>query len=310
MRRERIVIEIEKEVSIRESHLRWPDPVDPNLCSKRKHDSQLDSAAFQKRYIDIIPPNWSVVSINLSEGMDELSISRLQVGQTPFILRLPLARHNSRDADEEEFGFKQARAELVEIIESANFTAHDARDMSKKGAKSKWWAEREALDTQLRDLLQNIENVWLGGFRGVFSQSPRHPELLSRFQRSFSSILDRYLPSRQKAPKRRKVEHISLAFHILGLFVDLGCPSDEVELDEHLMDLLYFVVDILQFHGEHNAYDEIDFDSVSIRALLDRVLKSANLIWVRSLSKRRMPCVVTTIRCQQATQSEQTVTRF
>jgi separase len=31
-----------------------------------------------------------------------------------------------------------------------------------------------------------------------------------------------------------------------------------------LMDLLYFVVDILQFQGERNAYDEIDFDMMVV----------------------------------------------
>lgn len=33
------------------------------------------------------------------------------------------------------------------------------------------------------------------------------------------------------------------------------------------MDLLYFVVDILQFQGERNAYDEIDFDMMVVETL-------------------------------------------
>lgn len=268
MRRERIAIQAEKELSARDHQLKWPQSIGTDSSSYSKEDSLLDIAGFQKRYVDIIPPQWSVVSITLSSNMEELFIARLQPGQSPFILRLPLARHNCRDADEEVFDFKQVRAELAEIIESANFTAHDARDMTKKGAKSRWWAEREALDAQLRDLLLNVENIWLGGFRGVFSQRQHHPELLSRFQQSFHNLLDRHLPSRLKAPKKRKADRINLAPHILGLFVGLGYPSDADELDEPLMDLLYFVVDILQFHGEHNAYDEIDFDSV--RAHSDR----------------------------------------
>ncbi|KAI9886715.1 MAG: Strongly-conserved Zn-finger binding protein (TFIIIA) [Watsoniomyces obsoletus] len=262
-RREKVTIQIEKQVMSREEELKWPDPTELALSSSRD-ELHLDATGFQKHYVDIIPPRWAVLSISLSDNMEELTISRLQAGQTPFTLRLPLTRHNSRDADEEVFGFKQARDELVKIIDAANFTAHDARDMTKKGAKSRWWAEREALDAKLRDLLLNIENIWLGGFRGVFSQTQRPPELLSRFHRSFQNILDRYLPSRQKAPKRSHAEQIHLAPHILGLLVGLGIPSDEDELDEPLMDLLYFVVDILQFHGEHNAYDEIDFDQIVI----------------------------------------------
>ena len=264
MRRERIAIRAEKQSMSRDQLLAWPQVTAADSSSPEVAYASLDIASFQKRYMDVIPAQWSVVSIALSANKEELFISRLQPGQNPFILRLPLARHNSRDADEEIFDFKQVQAELAEIIESANFTAHDARDMTKKGAKSRWWAEREALDAQLRDLLLNVENIWLGGFRGVFCQSQPQPELLSRFQQSFQNILDRHLPSRLKASKKRKADRVNLSPHILGLFVGLGCPSDDDELDEPLMDLLYFAVDILQFHGEHNAYDEIDFDAVSI----------------------------------------------
>ncbi len=301
------MIKIEKEVASRDQELRWPDPTQLELSSSRD-DLDLDATGFQKHYVDIIPPRWAVVSISLSDSMEEITISRLQAGQTPFTLRLPLARHNSRDADEEVFGFKQARDELAEIIDAANFTAHDARDMTKKGAKSRWWAEREALDAQLRDLLLNIENIWLGGFRGVFSQTQRPPELLSRFHRSFQNILDRYLPSRQKAPKKGHAEQVHLAPHILGLLVGLGIPSDEDELDEPLMDLLYFVVDILQFHGEHNAYDEIDFDQVSPIESPKRMRRS-NLMTDRLSSRPRTLSGLITPRCRPWSQISQVATR-
>src|SRR5207248_2770414 len=52
----------------------------------------------------------------------------------------------------------------------------------------------------------------------------------------------------------------------LDLFVALGHP-DKHELEDSLADLLYFVVDVLQFQGEHNAYDEIDFDSITVEVL-------------------------------------------
>ena len=53
-----------------------------------------------------------------------------------------------------------------------------------------------------------------------------------------------------------------LESRVLELFIALGVPAEQNDLDEALMDLLYFVIDILQFHGERNAYDEIDFDAV------------------------------------------------
>lgn len=88
------------------------------------------------------------------------------------------------------------------------------------------------------------------------------PDLLSRFQQSFQNILDKHLPSRQKSGRGTQASRVNLDLQVLELFVGLGCPSETNEVDEALMDLLYFVVDVLQFNGERNAYDEIDFDSV------------------------------------------------
>jgi separase len=220
----------------------------------------LSASQFQNEYVEIIPETWTAISLSLNEERDELYITRYHAGQSPFILRLPMARHKSRDMDEDVFGFEDGKSELMEIIELSNFSTHDARDMNAKGAKTEWWAEREALDNRLRDLLVNIENIWLGGFRGIFSQHVRRPNLLARFQKSFQNVLNRHLPSRQGRGQQKK---ISLEPRILELFIGLGdATNEQLDLDEPLMDLVYFVVDILQFSGERNAYDEIDFDSV------------------------------------------------
>jgi separase len=169
------------------------------------------------------------------------------------------------DADEEVFGFEQGQSELLEIINLANESAHDAHGRTGREAKAAWWEEREALDARLRDLLENIEKVWLGGFTGIFSQHARRPELLARFQKSFQNILDKHLPSRQKTGKRNTGPRITLDSRILELFIGLGDALDEdCDFSEPLTDLLYFVVDVLQFHGELNAYAEIDFDSIVV----------------------------------------------
>lgn len=113
------------------------------------------------------------------------------------------------------------------------------------------------------------------------------------------------MPSRLKVPKKRKAERVNLAPHILGLFVGLGCPSDEDELDEALMDLLYFVVDVMQFHGEHNAYDEIDFDLVSSCPARRDVKDMAHDL-PRLLLKLRMPSDLITTAFPLNVQIDQT----
>jgi separase len=229
-------------------------------------EAMADIVNFQENYVDLIPEKWSVISVSLSDNHHDLCITKFQADQGPFILRLPLERANSRDADSEVFNFENGREELLELIRLANESSHSARDFTAKGERGAWWAEREALDSRLKRLLVTIETTWLGGFKGIFSQHFKQLDLLARFQRDFHQMLDRSLPSRNKTRGKKtatKVESITLDPRILDLFIGLGDPTDpDCDFDEALNDLLYFVVDILQFHGERNAYDEIDFDGM------------------------------------------------
>lgn len=267
LRRERKAILADPQTTLKLDECCWPN-LPPSDSRRASIGSLSDMPRFQRDYIDIIPNTWTAISISLSDSRNELTISKLQAGQSPFVLRLPLGRNNSIDADEEVFGFAQGHSELLEIIELANESAHDARDMTTREAKKDWWREREALDDRLRDLLENIEKVWLGGFTGIFSQHGRRQTLLARFQKSFQGILDRHLPSRHKIGKKSSSQRITLDSRILELFIGLGDASDDKnDFSEPLTDLLYFVVDVLQFHGEMNAYAEIDFDSVVVETL-------------------------------------------
>jgi len=257
---EQSCIQAEKQEISRTSLLKWPS----THANALKHQ-QLTTAKFQRDFIDIIPPSWTAVSLSMNAAQDEIYITRYKAHESPFILRLPMSRHRSDDMDEEVFDFEAGKAELAEIINLSNFSTHATTDMSVKGAKTEWWAEREALDARLRDLLVNMENIWFGGFRGIFSQHQRQSDLLARFQKSLHGILDRHLPSRRG---RKKSKPFSFDPRVLELFIGLGdATNEEIDLDEPLMDLLYFIVDILQFNGERNAYDEIDFDSMALETL-------------------------------------------
>ena len=262
IKRESTAVLIEHQLSPKKIDYDWPR-------DNAIHDSQyprfpqtFDFSSFQADYIDIIPNSWNVLSLTLSETREEILICKIHAAQTPLILRIPLHRCNSMESEEEGFSFDEGKAELQEIIRLTNESTHGAQDLSRKGAKTEWWDARISLDARLRDLLSNIENIWLGGFRGIFAQEPENQRLLARLQQSLQMILDKYLPSRQKVGGRNQPSRLTFDQRIIELFVGLGSPSETNDIDEPLMDLLYFIVDILQFHGERNAYDEIDFDSV------------------------------------------------
>lgn len=270
-RRESKALQAEKNSG--RSGLEWPEQLKSAETRRTSLSPVVDMTKFQREFIDIIPQEWSVVSISLSDNNHDLCISKLQAGQSPFVIRLPLERATCRDADSEIFNFQQGRAELHDIIKKANASCHDKRDFSVKGAKTAWWTERNALNVQLGELLKKIESVWLGGFKGIFSQQRQHPELLARFQTSFETILDKHLPSRRQVRGKKTARSaapakVALDTRVLELFIGLGDAANENgDFDEMLNDLLYFVVDILQFHGERNAYDEIDFDTMVVETL-------------------------------------------
>ncbi|KAK4106665.1 hypothetical protein N658DRAFT_439347 [Parathielavia hyrcaniae] len=270
-RRERKAV-IQEKNATKNDRLDWPPALQSAATRRSSLGFTLDLHKVQRDYIDMAPKSWNIVSVSLSEGNHDLCITKFQAGQSPFVIRLPLERASSRDADSDVFDFQQGRSELLEIVKLINQTSHDSRNMTVKGAKSEWWAEREALDERLKELLGNIEHIWLGGFRGIFSQHFRRPELLARFQRDFLAVLDKHLPSRRqvRGKKIKTAQGVrgTLDMNVLELFIGLGdATQPNCDFDDELTDLLYFVVDILQFHGEWNAYDEIDFDSMVVEIM-------------------------------------------
>jgi separase len=232
-----------------------------------QHDPQLNATDFQQNYINTIPKSWTAVSLALDNSCTSLYVARYRANQTPFIVRLPFSRHQDEQLGDQAFDYAAGKEELQDIIQHSNISCHNNADLSAKGAKNKWWSEREALDRRLQELLINMEDMWFGGFKGVFSPRARRPELLARFRAAFEASLDRHLPSRQ-AVKGRESEKLALDHNVLELFVNLGSDNDgTVDLDESISDLLYFVVDMLQFNRERNAYDEIDFDEMTVEVL-------------------------------------------
>lgn len=246
--------------------LLWPT----SITSTNEMDETICSN-FAEQYIDILPENWNVLSLSLSADQTEFVVSRLQKNRSPFLLRLPL-RRGSEDDEEEQFTFEDGKEEMAELIRLANESAHAAKLQTDKSMKKEWWKNRETLDKRMESLLQNVENIWFGGFRGIFSPLPRDSAALSRFAGAFQALLDKHLPSRQKNGKATSASgsaspRLTLHQNVLELFIGLRDLEEQEEPEDTLMDLLYFVVDILQFQGERNAYDEIDFDMMVLDTL-------------------------------------------
>ncbi|EPS43867.1 hypothetical protein H072_2091 [Dactylellina haptotyla CBS 200.50] len=258
--REKSAIEEEKIEAQELDDLRWPTLPPTQM--------EIDTASilnFQKNYIDIIPPSWAAVSISLGESREELFFTRYEAGQIPFMIRVPLMISEEMSMDEEQFGFEKGLASFRDIVNRANVSTHSAKDMITKDVRAKWWSEREVLDNELHDLLLNIENNWLRGYKGIFGGYKRHPELIARFNASFVKILNEHLPSRNSGNRKKNNKIVTLDERVVELFLGIGDPNEEdIDLDDSIQDLIYLVIDILQFHGERNAADEVDLDEMIV----------------------------------------------
>ncbi|ODQ51297.1 hypothetical protein SAICODRAFT_60129 [Saitoella complicata NRRL Y-17804] len=226
-----------------------------------------DVPHFQQDFIDIIPSNWMVISVTLSEDLTELYIGSVQSGQAPLVLRLPLNRHAGNDDEDMDFSYETALKELKDVLSSSNASTKRAKDIRDRETKLAWWNERIALDARLKVLLENIELCWLGGFKGIFNNRKSDAKLFARFRASFAQIMSKHLPF-CRGRKSKAVGDIDA--RLLELFIALGPPpasdveNDEDKTAELLEDIIYFVLDIYQFHGEPIAYDEVDIDQMVV----------------------------------------------
>ncbi|KAL9624013.1 MAG: hypothetical protein Q9160_001766 [Pyrenula sp. 1 TL-2023] len=261
---EKMAIDLDKMFEDRSRTNDWPSDRTQENNHEIEEPIEMEEA---DNILKLLPDHWNVVTIQLINEGAEFLLSKLRGAQTPFFLRLPLRRSSSDGCDDPDsvFDYWGGREEMLKIIEHANKSSHDGRASKGNEAKKDWWTEREALDEQIRVLLENIESLWFGGFRGIFSSHTRRIDLLARFSESFQRILDDNLPSRRR-PNTIEQECPALRPDVLDLFVALGDPAEN-DVDDAVTDLLYFVVDILQFHGELNAYDEIDFDVIAIQTI-------------------------------------------
>ncbi|KTW27634.1 hypothetical protein T552_02075 [Pneumocystis carinii B80] len=272
--RERAFLRKNTKLENNENHdVQWPlvsEEVQDNISLDHKIISSelfselffCDISQFQHQFIDKIPQSWTILTIGVGESKNDLYITRLQRQLSPLVLRLPLNRSNSRDADQDTLTYDNVFNELNEIIFRSNETAQIAKNINTSAHKVVWWKERQELDAKLKQLLINVEHCWLGGFKGIFFQSNINQESFSKFKISVNKIIAKHVFSRKIVRKNKNVVTFEIEPRLLELFVKLDLNDSKI--DEYLEDLIYFILDIFQFHGETVAYDEIDIDQMVV----------------------------------------------
>ncbi|KAI0634651.1 peptidase family C50-domain-containing protein [Trametes polyzona] len=226
--------------------------------AKRYEAQCFDVSKMSVNQADQLPPHWTVVNVSITEDRHTMFITRQRAGHKPLIFCLPLK--GRREGQEDEYlTYEDAVRELQDIIRSSDEGTRQAADVKKddRSARMAWWKARSELDGRLRELLADIEFCWLGAFKTIFMPTPEvHPDDLGALRSRLDAVFKGSLVFQEKKPKSR----IGLDDGLLECFSTLppNCRDEELE------DLVYFILDLYQFHGVPVAISEVDMDQVVV----------------------------------------------
>ncbi|CAL1698705.1 unnamed protein product [Somion occarium] len=240
-------------------------------------------AALSSSPTDSLPPNWTVVTLNLTSDENTLFLTRQRPNSEPLVFCVPLK--NRREADDEEedkLTFQDAMNELQEIIKLSDEGTRDAVKVKRddKNARAQWWAVRTELDKRLKTFLENLEFCWLGAFKTILSEpTTLSSDVLSTFRGRVEKIFKHSLLRNQQ--DKKQLAGIRLSNTLLECFSALSPTCDSEELE----DIAYFVLDLYQFHGVPVASSEIDIDHVTVE--LRSALEELNAIKAKTQTVQR-----------------------
>lgn len=225
---------------------------------------QREKTLMAQRSICQNPTPFNVISIDYCPVTENLLISKIETFSDRKVhLRMPLNRAFTRDLDSKTLSFDQARRELTNIIKESNVSTsiEVTSSINTREQRKEWWQTRHELDTRLHELLQTIENCWFNGIKGFFGPEIIEAGLLQDFKKEVNNILHQNLPSRRHSGNPDMF--LQIDDWILELVLRLSPQS--TEFVPMMEDLIYIILDVLLYHGEENAYDEIDVDTIHVQ---------------------------------------------
>ncbi|KXN84923.1 Separin [Leucoagaricus sp. SymC.cos] len=148
------------------------------------------------------------------------------------------------------------------------------------GAASAAWRKRRAeLDSRLKNSLENIKFCWFGAFKTILSpKCTSNHEAITMLEDQFEKVFRRSFEiqdtKRGGNPRKTSSQHLPQSFNQVRLDDSLSrCFSTLSSKcrDEELEDLIYFILDLYQFHGVAIPISEVDITQmvVDLRTILE-----------------------------------------
>ncbi|KAJ6630611.1 peptidase family C50-domain-containing protein [Mycena sp. CBHHK59/15] len=244
---------------------------------RSKYQGQApDISTLSASQMSGVPDNWTVVHLSVTDDKSTLFVTRQRGGDvkaTPLVFCVPLKGRRDNEEDE-HLTFEDALREFKDIVKlSDDGTRGAVHIKDDPEARARWWKERIALDTRMRELLENIEFCWLGAFKTILSPRVNLTNAaISDLRLQFDKVFHRSLRFQNKKVKPKTNGHkrlpsesqipskVTLDDVLLECFSTLS-PKCR---DEELEDLAYFMLDLYQFHGVPVAIAEVDIDQVVV----------------------------------------------
>lgn len=231
-----------------------------------------------------LPSSWVIITLDICPYTGDLLLSKMLKDsyKEPFFLRIPLSKKTT-EGGSLEMTFNEMVEALESIIKQSDISTRieTTSKINSKEDRKNWWKLRFSLDLELKHLLDHVENNWLGGYKGIFDHPYIYEPFLSAFRFDFECLLSEILPSRALKLEEDRFMHFDN--NVLQLFLSM-CEmfgEDHAEINDSdfkqqnykfLNDLVLFILDSLTYHGEQNAYDEIDIEK--FHSLLDKLLST------------------------------------
>ncbi|KAG9302696.1 hypothetical protein G9A89_005170 [Geosiphon pyriformis] len=234
-----------------------------------KKEINMTYDQFKSQFIDILPPHWTICTISIDTEFEEMYICRLHQKNQPLILRLPLIRQPNQEG-QENFSYETMIAELNDIINASNVTMRAGKAYETIKEKTEWWNKRKELDERLQQLLANIENCWLGGFkvneieRNLSVDDSTTKSMMYKFKSKIETIISKVVQnlickkSKDQTSKKSPSFDIDIDVELCKVFFDLGQEASAEDIE----DFLYFLLDTYHYNGVPIAYDEVNMNQL------------------------------------------------
>ncbi|KAI8048138.1 peptidase family C50-domain-containing protein [Gilbertella persicaria] len=252
---------------------RWLQAHLNTLVELYREENDLSDKEFQDKFINILPPHWTVCSLTMDVDNKDLYMTRLRTNEEPFVVKLPLNRtkHRPNNTYPPTMQYEDALSELRDIIQASDDTIHNSGNCTQPAQVEAWWSTRKDLDNRLKILLDNIENQWLSGFKAMLTgRCHEHKEELRKFQKSINEVIFKCV---NQATGTKKQVELNLTF--CRMVLRLGQLPNVRDIE----DVIYFSLACYEAQGVPIDYSRIDLKKLmdQIRLLNSRYHEKSNM---------------------------------